>query len=659
MRIAFLSLILFCAIGVTAQMVKDSVWQIENYNWEEKPEPESRTWITSQEEAIIKNTHLIEFRYQEEGVVLLELVHRRVWIGDEKAVQSYNKLYVPVMEDDPFARIQARVLQPSGEVTELDEDDIEEGKDDDGNEYQYFALVGVQQGSIVEYLFLTSGYPRYQGMRFTMQKNAPIYDLAFELVVPRNLIFKTKSYNALQQAETDTVLTMQNRYYIHQDTLPKFEEEQNAFERAHMGYVLFALDRNLYNGMRDISSFGYSISNIYDNCQIEMNKRIEKQYKNIVIESGMKDKGDPAGQIVALENYLKENFFTREVSNTEALLDIEQILKNGVMNKLGCLRLYLSVFNYAGHECQLVFTSDRSDTPFDSDFENNLFLAEDLLYFPDADIYMMPTNNFSRLGYFDADLRNTEAIFVEGVDLGDGIVGIGDVQFIPPQKEIENKSELMVEWALQPDGEIGEVKVERRTYGLQSGSNQTIAPFVPEDKTEEFEKEILSWMYSEVDFEEYKVENLEPAAYPEKPLIVSAEFTDEIYTEPGSTSTIVRIGDIIGPQAEMYLEDSVRTLPVNHGFPRWYHREIKLMVPEGHILKNIESLEMLVSSGGDDPEMVFESTYTFEDGVLHVVIDEWYRGGEYPAEQFEIYREVINAAADFNKKYVVLEPKEG
>jgi hypothetical protein len=166
-------------------------------------------------------------------------------------------------------------------------------------------------------------------------------------------------------------------------------------------------------------------------------------------------------------------------------------------------------------------------------------------------------------------------------------------------------------------------------------------------------------MFSEVDFDEYEVENLEPSAYPEKPLIAKAEFTDEVYTEPGSTSTIVKLGEIIGPQAEMYLEDSVRTLPVNHGFPRWYHREIKLHVPEGHILKNIESLEMLVSSGGADPDMIFESNYTFENGVLHVVIDEWYRGGEYPAELFETYREVINAAADFNKKYVVLEPAEG
>jgi hypothetical protein len=659
MKITLLFTLLCCTTWVALAQAQEDIWKIEEYTWEEEPMPETRDWIKKQEEAITKYTHLVEFRYRDDEISLLELVHRRIWIGDEKTIQSYNKLYVPVMQDDDLARIEARVLQPNGAVINLDEDDIEEGKDDDGNDYRYFALDGVQEGSIVEYLFLTSGFPRYQGMRYTLQRSAPVYDLNFELVVPRNLIFKTKSYNALKQAEEDTVLTEQNRYYIQQDTLPKFEEEQMAFERAHLGYILFALDRNLYNGMRDISSFGYSVSRIYDNVQVELNKRIEKQYKKIIEESGMRDRDDLPGQIVALENYLKENFFTRNVAATQAMIDVEEILKNGAMNNLGCLRLYFSIFNYAGLECQMVFTSDRSSTPFDPEFENNLFLTEDLFYFPEADIYLAPTNNFSRLGYFDADLRNTDAIFVEGVDLGEGPVGIGEVRFIPPQKETENKSDLLVEWHLAPDGDVGEVKVERKTYGLQSGSNQTIAPLVPEDKTEEFEKDILSWMFSEVDFDEYEVENLEPSAYPEKPLIAKAEFTDEVYTEPGSTSTIVKLGEIIGPQAEMYLEDSVRTLPVNHGFPRWYHREIKLHVPEGHILKNIESLEMLVSSGGADPDMIFESNYTFENGVLHVVIDEWYRGGEYPAELFETYREVINAAADFNKKYVVLEPAEG
>lgn len=653
MKYTFLTALLCGALISSAQLDGDS-WVIENYHWADQLEPETREWIKTQDEAITKSTTLLEYRYEEDDMVFYELNHRIIWIGNEKTIEGYNRLYVPIIEDGDI-RIQARVLQPNGAVINLDENDIQEGKDEDDNTYRYFALDGIEVGSLVEYLFLTKGYPSFYGSRYTLQRDAPIYDLNFELVTPGNLLFKIKSYNGLNDAEFDTVLTEQNRFFLHQDTLAKFEEEPQAYERAHMAYVVFALDRNYYNGLRDMSSFGNAASRIFSNLKVDVNKKVEKGFKRIIAESGMNDEKDLDRQIAALEGYLKDEFFVQNSVSTEAMVDVEQIMKNKVMNEIGCLRLYSSLFTYAGIENELVLTSDRSSTPFDPEFENNLFLREDLMYFPEAEVFISPTNQLSRMGCFDADLRHTQGLFVSGIDLGEGPQGIGEVKYIPPQTIDENKSELTVNWTLGADGDVGEIKVERKTYGQQSGNNQTIAPYVPEDKMDEFKKGVLKWMYPEVEFEDYEVENLEPKGFPYVPLIVRTHFTDEVYTEPGSTSTVVKVGDIIGPQAEMYMTDSVRNLPVNHGFPRWYHREITINVPAGFTLKNTESLEMLVSSEGDDPEMIFKSTYTYENNVLRIVIDEWYKGGEYPASQFETYRSVINAAADFNKKYLVLE----
>ncbi len=636
-----------------AQQTTDG-WDIEAYTWAEKPEPETREWVKSLEEAVIKSTTLLQYRYEDEDVAFYELSHRRIWIGNEKTIESYNKLYVPVMEDGAL-RIQARVLQPNGAVINLDEEDIQEGKDEDDNTYQYFALDGIQVGSVVEYLFLTKGMPSFYGSRYTLQRDAPVYDLTFELVTPGNLLFKTKSYNGLRQAVYDTILEEQNRFFIHQDTLPKFEAQPQAYERAHMAYVLFALDRNLYNGLRDMSSFGNAASRIYNNLLVDVNSKVEKGFKRILAESGMEDESELERKIAAIEGYLKEEFFVQNAASTAAMVDVEQILKNKVMNEIGCLRLYTSLFTYAGIENELVLTTDRSSTPFDPDFENNLFLREDLIYFPEAKVFIAPTKQLSRMGCFDPDLRHTQALFVSGIDLGEGMQGIGEVKYIPPQVIEENKSELTVNWVLGADGDLGNIAVERKTYGQQSGTNQTVAPYVQEEKMDEFKKGVLKWMYPEVEFEEYEIENLAPKGFPYVPLVVRTHFTDEVYTEPGATSTVIKVGDIIGPQAEMYLTDSVRTLPVNHGFPRWYHREIIITVPDGYVLKNTESLTMQVRSEEEDPTMNFTCNYTYNNNVLHIVIDEWYKEGEYPASQFETYRAVINAAADFNKKYLLLE----
>lgn len=655
-KVFFICTAVVFALAANAQMVKDSIWAIENYDWESTPQQETRAFITSKDEVIIKNVNLLEMRYEADETVLFELIHRKIWIGDESVIQRYNKLYLPINSAEDARTIKARVLLPNGNVVNLNNKDVQEGKDEDDNTYRYFALDGVQKGSIVEYLFLTKEAPSFMGTRYTLQRDAPIYDLQFELVVPYNLLFRVKSYNALYQAQEDTVLKYQNRYFIHQDTLPKFEKEPASYERAYMGYLIYALDRNLFSGKRDISSFGYSAANIYGNVHVPLDKKIEKAYKKILSQSEMANGETPQLKIARLENHLKENYFITK-NGTQALYDLGSILETHTMSELGALRLYHTLFNYAGYPNELVFTSDKSSTPFDPDFENNLMITENLLYFPAEDVFMQPSNITSRLGYFDNDLHNTKALFVEGVDLGEGPEGIGEVRDIPAMKAKENDSELLVNWTLAADGELGKVEVEHIMRGMQTSFIQTISKYVPDADMDKYRKSILESYYGEVELQNVEIENIEGVNFPGKALIAKATFNDEAYSEPGSSSTVIKVGMIIGPQSEMYLTDSVRNLPVHHGFPKWYVRKIRLNVPEGYVLKNVESLAMDVQSSIENPAMGFTSTYSYKNNLLEIEINEWYEGGDYPAKMFEIYRNVINAAADFNKKYVVLELK--
>jgi hypothetical protein len=80
-------------------------------------------------------------------------------------------------------------------------------------------------------------------------------------------------------------------------------------------------------------------------------------------------------------------------------------------------------------------------------------------------------------------------------------------------------------------------------------------------------------------------------------------------------------------------------------------------VPEGYTLKNLETLAMDIQSSQEEPLMGFVSTYTYKNNLLEIDIKEWYELGDYPVEMFDVYRRIVNAAADFNKKYVVLEAK--
>ena len=65
-------------------------------------------------------------------------------------------------------------------------------------------------------------------------------------------------------------------------------------------------------------------------------------------------------------------------------------------------------------------------------------------------------------------------------------------------------------------------------------------------------------------------------------------------------------------------------------------------------------VEMLLDA---KPSCGFYSSYTLNGNVLKIISKEFYSQENYPASDFEQFRAVINAAADFNKKTLVLTKK--
>ena len=55
--------------------------------------------------------------------------------------------------------------------------------------------------------------------------------------------------------------------------------------------------------------------------------------------------------------------------------------------------------------------------------------------------------------------------------------------------------------------------------------------------------------------------------------------------------------------------------------------------------------------------MVFRSSYEQKDGKITVTIVEYYKVIDVPIAEYNEYKKVINAAADFNKITLVFEPK--
>ena len=140
-------------------------------------------------------------------------------------------------------------------------------------------------------------------------------------------------------------------------------------------------------------------------------------------------------------------------------------------------------------------------------------------------------------------------------------------------------------------------------------------------------------------------------------IIIDNDFSSAHFIETAGRRILFKVGELIGPQTEMYREDD-RMTSIENDYNRGYDRSIKVKIPEGYQALNLGDLNfsVLYEEGGNYPYS-FESSFTQMGNAITITIKEYYKEIYAPLSRYEDYRKVINAAADFNKVTLVLEKK--
>ncbi|MDB5235534.1 MAG: hypothetical protein JWR44_2527, partial [Hymenobacter sp.] len=121
---------------------------------------------------------------------------------------------------------------------------------------------------------------------------------------------------------------------------------------------------------------------------------------------------------------------------------------------------------------------------------------------------------------------------------------------------------------------------------------------------------------------------------------------------------LFKIGTLLGPQSELYQKEE-RQFDVENDNNRRYLRTIRFDVPAGYSVRNLNDLNVDVKAGPDagKPDFDFRSSYVQTGQTVTVNISENYRKVRWPKADFEAFRAVVNAAANFNKVVLVLDKK--
>ncbi|WP_291725348.1 DUF3857 domain-containing protein [Bernardetia sp.] len=633
-----------------------------NYDWEENRERnEIPAHLKDEVSIVFLDKNMIEYFYSpsDDQVILYKTHHAIRWLGSTDAVERFNAIFIPLGEGT-LEKLKVRSISPNGKVVISNQDELKEIKDEEsGRGYKMFAIEGIEKGSEIEYFYTTKEtvFGGNQEGREFLQTGTPTKNVHFELITPSFLQFEAKSYNGLPDAElkedTNSEKTIQT---IKLDSVAPLLGEPFAYADPNrmrvdykLAYNLAASSNQRFYTWSDAARQIYSVF-----CQTR-DKKEEKALKKIYKEIGIKGKESEEERIRKIENYLKVKVQGTE-SPTPAFSNIEEIEKSKIANERGLVRLFTTLFELAEVDYELILTSDRSEVRFDGDFDYWGNMREFLIYFPNTKKYLSPATPLYRYGIVPDTWTATDGLFIRRMKVGDNVFGMGTVRKIQPLEGDKNFSNINLKMKFNEDMDAVKADLKYSFGGLSAVGIQPIIPYLSGEKRDEMLENVLRGLSEDAEFENIELENEKMNTdLLENEFAIKTNFESKSWIEKAGNKYLFTIGKCIGPQSELYQEKE-RKLAVENGHNRIYDRTLVFDIPEGYTVKNLDDLKLnVVFDDGGKKNCGFVSDYKQEGNTITVDIFEYYYEIYLPLEDFEEYRKVINAAADFNKIVLVLE----
>lgn len=643
---------------ISACILQVTLAQSPSYNkfeWDPKPAMHAVDKKFIEDAAVfVVEKKVVEYVLDKEGLFMYKTEHRIVHINNDRGIESFNRVYLPFNEGLEMMDVKARTILPNGKIIEFDKNNIKDYKDDDGNEYRIFALEGLEKGCEIEYYYTQKKYPDFFG-REVFSYRIPVINAEFELIAPDHLVFECKCYNKFPDGK-DTVIGEKRYIHVTDNNIAATEDEKYTMYQANLKRVEYKLCYNSSkNAKARLFTWNELAKKAFDIYSTATDKEIKK-VDDLLSDIGVTKSQQEKDKIILIENYLKKNFVPREDAVSADADDLAKVIKNKVTSRKGYSRLFCVLFNRADINYQVVLVGNRENYGIDRNFENWDNAANLLLYFPVQKKFLAPTEIEMRYPWIPPNWAATNGLFCKVTTIGDFKTAVAEIR--PVALEEYEKSFLNMNISLEFNKATDSLLMNLRySYGGYAAPNYK-APFVfmPQEEQSKFLKELLQFGTNSENVTSSSFENKElEQSDPYKPFVINATVKSAGLLEKAGGKIILKIGEMIGEQVEMY-DEKPRQNPVELPFPHSLERNIEFTIPDGYVIKNLDDLSINhVYTENGNVVMGFVSRFTREGNKIRVAIREDYRNVSYPLEQYENFKKVINASADFNKVVLILE----
>ncbi|MBS1602667.1 MAG: hypothetical protein JST42_08355, partial [Bacteroidetes bacterium] len=306
----------------------------------------------------------------------------------------------------------------------------------------------------------------------------------------------------------------------------------------------------------------------------------------------------------------------------------------------------------------LVLTCNREDADIDRSFENWNNTTDYLFYFPATKKFLTPTVSYTRYPWINPFLGGHNGVFCKTTTLGSFTTAIAEIRMIPLEDFSQSFEKTDAKVRLDPGKDTVLVDLKDTTGGYMAAALRAAFILSTPESQQKLIKEFAKASTNSESIQSSRFENADFESFRDnKPFVLNASIKSGELMENTGNKILVKIGEIIGPQTEMY-QEKARQFPVMIEYAHTLERTISFQVPDGYIVSNLNDLRIhndFQTKG--EITMGFTSDYTIDGSVIKIHVMEQYRQLTYPLSEYEKFRKVINSAADFNKIVMVLEKK--
>src|SRR5687768_14018737 len=154
--------------------------------WVEKPVLHSMPENFNKQSAVyLMDSRTFHYKFENKQFLQFNYVYRLIKVQDDKGIEMFNKIYLPVSAYTEIYDIKARVITSTGKVINVPASKIKQ-EEEDGRTYKLFAMEGIDKGAEIEYSYRVKKNADFFGSEIYHSKSVPYHQAKLLVITPKH-----------------------------------------------------------------------------------------------------------------------------------------------------------------------------------------------------------------------------------------------------------------------------------------------------------------------------------------------------------------------------------------------------------------------------------------------------------------------------------------